>query len=145
MKATLFSAIVLVATLSGCSDAAKAKAEAEAAKAAQAKAEAELARVVAAQAPAAKGTRWEYCTLVSIWYVADNRLTVALSTPTQTIEPKSWKELGTRLGISAPQGSIAEVLNALGNQGWELVSHVEHESGGETRIRHTTWTFKRPK
>src|SRR5262249_22267196 len=129
MKVIFFSAILLVAALSGFSDAGKTKAEAEAAKATQAKAEAELARAEAAQAPAAKGTRWEYCTLVSIWYQADNRLTVGLSTPTQTIEPKSWKELGTRLGISAPKGSISEVLNALGNQGWELVSHVEHESG----------------
>ena len=143
MKTTFFSAIFLVATLSGCSDAARAKAEAEAAKAAQAKAEAELAKAVAAPAPAAKGTRWEYCTLVSIWYAADNRTTVGLSTPTQTIEPKNWKELGTRLG--APKGSISEVLNALGSRGWELVSHVEHERGGESRSWHTAWTFKRPK
>jgi hypothetical protein len=66
-------------------------------------------------------------------------------TPTQTIEPKNWKELGTQLGIAAPKGSIAEVLNVLGSKGWELVSHVEHERGGESRSRETAWTFKRPK
>src|SRR5262245_47529583 len=98
-----------------------------------------------AQPAAPKGARWEYGVLDSIWYPADHRLTVGLGTPTQTIETKSWKELGTQLGLGAPRGSISEVLNALGNQGWELVSHVEQESGGEKGVRRTMWTFKRPK
>jgi hypothetical protein len=56
-------------------------------------------------------------------------------------EPPPFSKLFKDLGGKEKGGSKAELLDLIGQDGWELVSYTRTE---EARSRTETWTFKRP-
>jgi hypothetical protein len=95
-------------------------------------------RAVGEQAPVpAAAVKWEYGTLSvggqPIWEAGD-----------VMIYAKDWKDLAERvkLPVKGERVERGAVLNALGTQGWELVSHAA-KSGTSTTSERDTYTFKR--
>lgn len=91
----------------------------------------------AGQGPAAPAVKWEYGLLEGhnqpVWTAGDT-----------TIYAKDWKDLADRakLTIAGERVTKGAVLNALGAQGWELVSHaatVRTPPAAESQY----YTFKR--
>ncbi len=99
-----------------------------------------------AAAQEAKRAKWEYRELVAhsagaglaaVWVSAKGKVTAA-----------GWKGMLKELAGREGAGEAVEVLNALGEQGWELVAVSERPILGPTRPQGETvtrWTFKRPK
>jgi len=85
--------------------------------------------------PAPARTSWEYCELS---WVGDR---LRLETGEVVLESTSIPDLAAKLGHKTEVNNSTVLLNLLGADGWELVSH-QHLFEGATR-RHF-WTFKRP-
>ncbi len=75
---------------------------------------------------------------------AVQRTTIQWSTGDEEVDATSWDDLATKLKILPAKKdaktpvSKMKVLNYLGSQGWEMVSHHEPITSGAT-----VWTFKR--
>ena len=98
-------------------------------------------RPQAAAQPAAKaGEKWEYGSLS----VASKRR-LSWTSASEEVQGEDWAELGAQLkvkfkgGESVTQTRIA-VLNHLGGQSWELVSHAIRST---EKTSSETYTFKR--
>lgn len=100
----------------------------------------------AGEQPAKPVTKWEYATLYHgnqpIW-----------TTPAEELYAQTWQELAERMKVTIPKakdagsGTVrATILNHLGSQGWELVSHSATVAGlpGGAMSKTDTWVFKRP-
>ena len=116
-----------------------------------------LAALVASAAPALpeKSPRWEYAELQSKStlraFQKDGeeappaRPTVRWTTATAEVEAKDWPDLAEKLKATGvkKEGTLTQqriaLLNHLGSEGWELVSHT----GGTTPTAAGTWLFKR--
>src|SRR5262245_15603805 len=95
----------------------------------------------ARQGAAAKA-KWEYCSLYQTANVEDGKSTYRVVLPGKTVEAKSAEGLARELGQPKAEDSPNEVLNVLGEQGWELAGQIEYLRAGVV-VR--AWTFKRPK
>jgi len=77
--------------------------------------------------------------------VAVRRSSVRWVTADEEVEVTTWEALAAKLKAAAAKKNATETthryraLNALGADGWELVSHQR----GETRSMADVWTFKR--
>jgi hypothetical protein len=92
-----------------------------------------------------KHAKWEYGELLAHQYGAE--ATITWASPAGKIGAGGWKGLLKKLTGREGEGEAAEALNALGEQGWELVAVSERPIQG-TRVAGETvtrWTFKRPK
>jgi hypothetical protein len=78
---------------------------------------------------------WEYCEFS--WYGERHRVEFA----NRVVEAKSLLELAEKLGKRTDQNHSTAIINILGEQGWELVTHVVYTDNG---VRRYYWTFKRP-
>jgi hypothetical protein len=76
--------------------------------------------------------------------VAVPRMTLQWSTGDEDVQATSWDDLATKMKIpqatkdAKTPASKMKVINYLGSQGWEMVSHHEPITSGPT-----VWTFKR--
>jgi hypothetical protein len=98
-----------------------------------------------ADAKAPARTQWEYCTL-TLYSAGYSSYCDAKG----TIAAKDWKELTRKLNVALRPGEKDSghirilILNFLGAQGWELVSHSTRSIGAEVPIHEETFfTFKR--
>jgi hypothetical protein len=105
---------------------------------------------VVAQGVERKGDRqpakWVYGELLAHHYGAE--ATITWTSPAGKIGAGGWKGLLKRLTGKEGEGEAAEALNALGEQGWELVAVSDRSVQGAGRVAGeavTRWTFKRPK
>jgi hypothetical protein len=100
-----------------------------------------LAPRAVADEPKKAEVRWEYATIVT-----GGRVNVRLTTGAEEVEAESWANLAEKLKLT-PKGTAYQVavLDHLGGQGWELVSHAastgEYKAGGTSH----SYTFKRRK
>lgn len=60
------------------------------------------------------------------------------------LDSRAYKELAKKLKLDIRRGSSIALLNALGAQGWELVSSTCMWNDNNGRV-YKTWTLKRPK
>ncbi len=104
--------------------------------------------LITTTATAADGQKWEYCALSRSLIIGAGLDDLKLRLPRENvIESNSFEGLAgqLRIEVNGVPNSIT-ILNYLGEQGWELVSHSEVTYGQLNQIRLTqTWTFKRPK
>jgi hypothetical protein len=99
-----------------------------------------------AAAQEAKRARWEYGELLA--HQAGAEVAASWASPSGKSASEGWKGLLKKLVGQEGQGEAAEVLNALGGQGWEQVAVSERPIQGPRRPAGealTRWTFKRPK
>jgi len=111
-----------------------------------------LAATTEGQVSTATAARYEYCEIefirgTSPWFPAsgasDGGDRVVWSTATTSADARSWRELAGKMKIAMPDKTASArmvVLDALGGQGWELVS-ASVPSGQAAPA--STWTFKR--
>ena len=91
-------------------------------------------------------TKWQYGELLAHQYGAE--ATITWTSPAGKIGAGGWKGLLKRLTGKEAEGTATEALNALGEQGWELVAVSDRPVQGAARVAGeavTRWTFKRPK
>ncbi len=93
-----------------------------------------LANAHSAPAPETKRPQWEYVTLRQTNYG------VALELPDRVIRADTCSKVLEKLGRKSSRNDATAVLNVLGEEGWELVSHT-HDAKEQAQ----TWTFKRRK
>ena len=89
--------------------------------------------------------KWEYGELLAHQYGAE--ATTTWTSAAGKIGAGGWKGLLKRLTGKEGEGEATETLNALGEQGWELVAVSDRPVQG-TRVAGeavTRWTFRRPK
>ncbi len=94
-----------------------------------------LAGPLQAQGKGPTPVSWEYCEFS--WYGERHRVEFA----NRVVEAKSLPELAEKLGKRTNQNHSTAILNVLGEQGWELVSHQVLIDAG---VRRYYWIFKRP-
>lgn len=104
------------------------------------------------QAVATGAARWEYCEIeflrgTSPWFPASASGAggdhVQWSSAMATLDARSWRDLAAKMKIAVPDKAASAklvVLDALGAQGWELVSATVPSGQGAPS---STWTFKR--
>jgi hypothetical protein len=108
-------------------------------------------RDASAQAPRG-GPKWEYATLsyddlstdwgsVATWTTGKKNLG-AMREKEQPQHPLS--KLNKDLGGKEESASLGILLDRIGQDGWELVSHTHTQRTGGPRWITQTWTFKRP-
>lgn len=100
-----------------------------------------LAWPAVADEPKKADVKWEYATIST-----GGRVNVLLVTGAEEVEAESWANLTEKLKLTAKGKAYqVAVLDHLGSQGWELVSHAI--SSGEYRAAGTShyYTFKRRK
>lgn len=107
---------------------------------------AEVVEHVAAQPKAeAQPTKWEYCELTQYLDLPLNKpkWRCTLRTPQKTYHDSSssFADITKAIGGEAKEGDAIEVLNILGNEGWELVAHNQYIWNDYTR---NVWVLKRP-
>ena len=100
--------------------------------------------------PAKVGQKWEYATLSYEEPIGGNYGSIATWTTGKKIlgarqekeaQPHPFSKLNNDLGGKEQHASLGVLLDRIGQDGWELVSHTRTE--GPRRITQT-WTFKRP-
>jgi hypothetical protein len=79
--------------------------------------------------------RWEYCEFSKV----GDRYRVEAGE--QVYEARDLVKLSEKLGRPTRLNHVTAILNILGAEGWELVSHQYH---GDGAARRHYWTFKRP-
>jgi hypothetical protein len=82
--------------------------------------------------------KWEYGELLD-----HQGGVVSWASPSGKVAGVGWKDLLKKLVGREGEGEALAVLNALGEQGWELVAISERPLPVGERVKH--WTFKRPK
>jgi hypothetical protein len=101
-----------------------------------------LAPAAGAGNPAAAdppGPRWEYCEVVFASY---EPLPLVVVMNGKKYTAANVAEMGKHLGYEPRQGDTTEVLDALGRDGWELVTHAM--TAGPKGVLQA-WTLKRPR
>jgi len=94
--------------------------------------------------------RWEYAELTYMaTYPEGGKAThqMSIEMPKTSQTGKSFVELGKKLKLDVKKNISTSMLNALGDEGWELVSHnvaVTIQRGNTTRITYS-WALKRRK
>jgi hypothetical protein len=66
----------------------------------------------------------------------------------QQIVGSSWKELAGKMGIKKQAATRMDILNHLGDLGWEMLSYETSVNGRQDGLIHSTdycWVFKRPR
>jgi hypothetical protein len=95
-----------------------------------------------------KQKQWEYCELFSSRQVSDNSYVVVFEGPNGAfLREASYVDMCAKLGGKATNNNSTEVLNHLGKDGWELITHsqtVVHNNGSAQEVR-ITWMLKRPR
>src|SRR5262245_52489953 len=92
--------------------------------------------------------KWEYGELLA--HQSGAGATTTWTSPAGKIGARGWKGLLKRLTgkEGEGEGEATETLNALGEQGWELVAVSDRTVQAAGRVAGeavTRWTFKRPK
>jgi hypothetical protein len=97
------------------------------------------------QTPAVSAPKWQYSELT---YNSND--TLSFQSHPQYLSAGDWAELAKKMQIAVvgSDPSRSAILNALGAQGWELVSATPALRGlapsDSSAINSWTWTFKRP-
>jgi hypothetical protein len=93
-----------------------------------------------------KHARWEYGELLA--HQTGAEVVASWASPSGKVAGQGWKGLLKKLADREGEGEAVEVLNALGEQSWELVAVSVSPIQGPRRPAGeavTRWTFKRPK
>jgi len=104
-------------------------------------------RIPAEPAWAQGSVRWEYAES-GYTHIAGGTATYTWEDPTRTFSASTVGALAKRLGVTANRGDSTSFLNAMGAQGWELVSD-SHAIGVSSTLAATNvldvryWTLKR--
>ena len=103
-------------------------------------------------AQSSESIRWEYCEIeflrgTSPWFPASASGAggdrVQWSSATASVDARSWRDLAAKMKIEMPEKTASArlvVLDALGAQGWELVSATVPTGPAAPSA---TWTFRR--
>ena len=98
-----------------------------------------------------KRDHWEYAELSSKAFNRGGReatFTVKWEGPNGEHTANGFKEIGSKLGFTLSATHSTSLLNALGKEGWELVTHSRTEAAGidsddVMHWREAAWTLKR--
>jgi hypothetical protein len=101
--------------------------------------------------PAKIRQKWEYATLSAVYDAQsiatwDTGKTTLKAEYDNAAQLHPFSKLNKNLGGKEERGSLVVLLNRIGQDGWELVSHTRTQGPtGVVGQRVTeTWTFKRP-
>lgn len=84
--------------------------------------------------------QWEYAQLAESRF--QDKSGLVLMTPKERIEASSCEDLGKKMGLAKAMTNQYQLINALGDQGWELVV-VTRDEKAAAGFSSLAYTFKR--